>query len=244
MPQSTVSWRHSNGCSVSECVRGRSTQCPTSRILPRRTCGRASSRTANTKPSLRPARRKACGYARCSRLGTTSDGASAELLSMRVGQIDLASRTIRLEVGETKNDEGREVEMTPLVYALIQQCVTGKQAEDFVFTRETGTAVRDFRGSWAKVCCAAGVGKMVCPHCQRLVQREVTGKWSCAQCSRAWTQKELDYTGLIFHDLRRTAVRNMVRRGIPERVAMMISGHKTRSVFDRYNIVSEADLRE
>jgi integrase len=71
----------------------------------------------------------------------------SELLSMRVGQIDLASRTIRLEVGETKNHEGREVEMTPLVYALIQQCVTGKKAEDFVFTRETGTAVRDFRGS-------------------------------------------------------------------------------------------------
>ena len=141
-------------------------------------------------------------------VGRTYGWRVGELVNMRVKQVDLLSRTIRLEPGTTKNRDGREVTMTKRVLELLKLCVFGKTAEDFVFTRSNGRPVRDFRGTWAKACENAGV------------------------------------PGLLFHDLRRTAARNLRKAGVAEGVIMKIGGWRTRSVFERYAIVSQADIAE
>jgi len=78
----------------------------------------------------------------------------------------------------------------------------------------------NLRKAWNKACDAAGLGTL-----------EPIDK-----------QNNRRYTGLIVHDLRRSAIKNLMKAGVNERVAMAISGHKTRAIFDRYHIVDETDV--
>jgi hypothetical protein len=80
----------------------------------------------------------------------------------------------------------------------------------------------NLRTEWEKACAACGLGTR-----EKVETKDYT--WHT-------------YKGLIVHDLRRSAVRNLRRAGVPETVAMKISGHKTRHVFERYNIVSTDDV--
>jgi hypothetical protein len=92
---------------------------------------------------------------------------------MKVRQIDLAQRVIRLEPGTTKNREGREVVMTREVYTLFSGCISGKAAGDYVFTRRSQKRVRDFRGTWETACTAAGVPGLVYQDCCFMISAEL-----------------------------------------------------------------------
>jgi hypothetical protein len=103
-----------------------------------------------------------------------------------------------------------------------------------VFTREDGKLIGDFRKTWYKMCCNVGLGRMACRACDRTVTGD---KCECGSSN-------LHYVGLLIQDLRRTGCRNLRRLGVHEKTIMKIGGWKTRSVFDRYNIVDEKDLAE
>lgn len=141
-----------------------------------------------------------------------------EIVSLKWSQVDLHHGTIRLDPGTTKNGDGRTIFLDGEVLEVIK-----RQAEKRKVVKLPGQSP-----------------VFLCPY---VFHR---GGKPIKDFRDAWERgcKKVGLTGKLFHDLRRTGVRNLVRRGVPDRVAMSISGHKTRAIFDRYNIVSMKDLED
>jgi integrase len=154
---------------------------------------------------------------RCLRLAVRQ----GKLLRVPWARVDVQTGAIRLDAGMSKNGEARTAFLGPDTARMLAE----PRARVSALERELERIIPE-----------------VFPHLDKGPRRgqrirEFRKAWYRA-CRRA------GHPGVLLHDLRRSGVRSLIRSGVPERVAMTISGHETRSVFDRYNIVSEADLKE
>lgn len=138
----------------------------------------------------------------------------SEVLTLRWEQVDLAAGEVRLDPATTKNDE-------PRVFPFAQAAALDTLLHD---RRKVADQLERDRG--------APVQWVFHRNGRRI--KSLRGAWDVA-CKAAKLE------GRIMHDLRRSAVRNLVNAGVPELTAMKLTGHKTRAVFDRYNIVSRSE---
>ena len=131
-----------------------------------------------------------------------------------------AYEAVRRRLKTTKNDEGRVVYLTPELVRLLARSSSGSG-------RSSARPGRIIPYLFPYLSGRRRLGHR---------RRDFRKAWAEA-CTKAGCP------GMLRHDVRRTAVRNLVNAGVPERVAMAMTGHKSRSVFDGYHIVSPADLQ-
>lgn len=145
----------------------------------------------------------------------------SEILPLEWRHVDFEGEEVRLDPGSTKNGDGRVFPFTRELRSLLEE---QRQRADQL-EREHVVPQYVF-------CYLAG---RKAGH--RISESAYIHRWWRARVAAGCPEH-------IPHDFRRTAVRNLVRAGVPERVAMQLTGHKTRAVFERYNIVSAGDLRD
>ena len=136
-----------------------------------------------------------------------------EIVSLRWSDVDRAHGVVRLRPEHSKSKTARELPITGTIAAVLER-------------------------RWSARLVNAPEGPKICDlvfHREGEPVLDFRGAWAKA-CAAIGKQD------LLFHDLRRSAVRNMIAAGVPEKVAMTITGHKTRSVFDRYHIVNSRDV--
>ncbi len=139
----------------------------------------------------------------------------SEVLGLTWESVDHDAHEIRLR--DSKNGEGRVLPLEGEDWSLVEELWTARE-----YSTPAGPGLSEYvfhRGG------------------RPIPTSTFEHQWSVAR-------KAANLPGKLFHDLRRTAARDMVRGGAPESFAMKITGHKTRSMFERYNIVSTDDMRE
>jgi integrase len=141
---------------------------------------------------------------------------TGEARKIQWSQVDFAEGVIRLSGKQTKNANAR---VLPLDDELAEMLKAERKTSGLVFTFVS------FRKAWCNACVKVGLGTL-----DRIGEnKKVNGGHGL-------------YEGLIPHDLRRSAIRDLIRAGVSQTVAMRISGHKTDAVFRRYNITEDKDL--
>jgi integrase len=167
-----------------------------------------------------------------------------EIESLQWTQVDLIASEVRLEPGTTKadrlgNGDGPQGRTIPLRKNLYQMLLAQREIRDqkfpscpwVFFNYDTGQRERIGREAWVRACIQLGWA---------------TKKQTTEEENRSYQLSKdpihLYRPTVLFHDLRRTGVRNVTRAGVPEKIVMLWSGHRTRAVFDRYNITNDADL--
>ncbi len=171
-----------------------------------------------------------------------------EILGLRWENVDLGTGFIHLFAGETKNNEARDI---PLIDGLDQLFESLKRARpnsdenDLVFLNNKGGKIGSFIKGWRNACIKAAIPTKI--NNVSTISHYSKGPDCCAACRRLSEDKPAKagkYVGALFHDLRRSFVSNMTRAGLDTAVAKSISGHKTDSVFERYQIVTAERARE
>jgi site-specific recombinase XerD len=153
-----------------------------------------------------------------------------EILTRQKHHLDLKAGWLRLDPGETKNNEGRNFPLTPMLREVLErqfQRTEALQREKGVIIpclfHRNGKRIKAFRRSWLTALVKAGFGTEI---------RNASGKLVKKVGSR------------IPHDFRRTAVRNLERAGVSRSDAMNMVGHKTEAIYRRYAISDEKSLKE
>jgi len=135
--------------------------------------------------------------------------------------VDLEGKTARLRIESSKNKEPWVVPLAGELWDIVQGRLGERRLDcPYVFHYRNGKKVGDFKKSWKTACIKSGLGRM-----------------------EGINSKE-KYVGTIPHDLRRCTARNLSRADVGEQLAMKITGHKTNSMYRRYRIVDEDELRE